>query len=150
MDANTQKYYPICIFCFHVKNGLVSNFLQFFFLGRFKEQRDMNANWQPVPEHKVPEPRPGTCTNDTKSLPDSNINFIRTHSLMDESVPPFFGAPVLIRTGLISRFTSIGNIALSVAQCGNFRIFLSLRFYVESFFENSKCLKMPFLAILEA
>ena len=70
----------------------------------------MNANWQPVPEHKVPEPRPGTCTNDTKSLPDSNINFIRTHSLMDESVPPFFGAPVLIRTGLISRFTSIGKL----------------------------------------
>ena len=127
------------------KKGLVFQFSSFFFSGRFKEQRDMNANWQPVPEHKVPEPRPGTCTNDTKSLPDSNINFIRTHSLMDESVPPFFGAPVLIRTGLISRFTSIGNIALSVAQCGNFRIFLFFRFYVKSFFENLDCLKMPFL-----
>ena len=107
----------------------------------------MNANWQPVPEHKVPEPRPGTCTNDTKSLPDSNINFIRTHSLMDESVPPFFGAPVLIRTGLISRFTSIGNIALSVAQCGNFRIFLSLRFYVKSILGNVEILKLPFLEL---
>merc|ERR1712223_520767 len=51
--------------------------------------------------------RPGTCTNDTKALSDSNLNFIKKHSLMDEPVPPFFGSPILIRTGLISRFTTI-------------------------------------------
>ena len=67
----------------------------------------MSANWLPVPEHKVPKPRPGTCFNDTKSLPDSYINFIKTHTLMDEPVRPFFGSPVLIRTGLVSRFTSL-------------------------------------------
>lgn len=77
------------------------------FGGAFKEQRDMSANWLPVPDHKVPQPRPGTCSNDTKSLPDSYINFVKKHSLMDDSVPPFFGSPILIRTGLISRFTSI-------------------------------------------
>ena len=80
-----------------------------FFLGPFKEQRDMSANWLPVPEHKIPSPRPGTCTNDTKALSDSNLNFIKKHSLMDEPVPPFFGSPILIRTGLISRFTTIGK-----------------------------------------
>ena len=85
------------------------NFLQVSdaFAGSFKEQRDMSANWLPVPEHKVPQPRPGSCTNDTKGLPDSYINFVKTHSLMDEPVPPFFGSPVLIRTGLVSRFTTI-------------------------------------------
>ena len=77
------------------------------FSGAFKEQRDMSANWLPVPEHKVPQPRPGACSNDTKTLPDSYINFVKTHSLMDEPVPPFFGSPVLIRTGLVSRFTTI-------------------------------------------
>lgn len=75
------------------------------FSGSFKEHRDMSANWLAVPDHKVPNPRPGTCTNDTKGLPDVNLNFIKTHSLMDEPVAPFFGAPILIRTGLVSRFT---------------------------------------------
>ena len=77
------------------------------FSGSFKEQRDMSANWLPVPEHKVPNPRPGACSNDSKALPDSYINFVKTHSLMDEPVPPFFGSPVLVRTGLVSRFTTI-------------------------------------------
>ena len=67
----------------------------------------MSANWLPVPEHKVPNPRPGTCINDTKSLNDVSLNFIKTHTLMDEPVTPFFGAPILIRTGLVSRFTTI-------------------------------------------
>lgn len=78
------------------------------FSGGFKEQRDMSANWLPVPENQVPSnPRPGSCHNDTKSLSDTYINFIKTHTLMDDSIPPFFGSPVLIRTGLVSRFTSI-------------------------------------------
>ena len=78
------------------------------FNGKFKEQRDMNANWQSVPEHKVPSPRPGTCMNDTKSLPDSALNFIKTHTIMDETVSAFFGAPVAVRTGVLSsRFTAI-------------------------------------------
>jgi len=78
------------------------------FSGGFKEQRDMSANWLKVPDNQVPtNPRPGTCFNDTKSLSDTYINFIKKHTLVDESVPPFFGSPVLIRTGLVSRFTSI-------------------------------------------
>ena len=57
------------------------------FSGGFKEQRDMSANWLPVPENQVPSnPRPGSCHNDTKSLSDSYINFIKTHTLMDDSV----------------------------------------------------------------
>ena len=37
-----------------------------------------------------------------------------------------------------------------VAQCGNFRIFLSLRFYVKSILEHIEVLKLPFFAILGA
>ena len=49
------------------------------FAGRFKEQGSVSANWLPVEEHKVPSPRPGACLNDSKSLPDINLNFIRNH-----------------------------------------------------------------------
>jgi len=58
----------------------------------------MSENWLPVEPHRVPSPRPGACANDSKSLPDRTLTFIRSHSLMDGAVPPFFGAPVLVRT----------------------------------------------------
>ena len=47
----------------------------------------MSANWLKVPDNQVPtNPRPGTCFNDTKSLSDTYINFIKKHTLVDESV----------------------------------------------------------------
>jgi len=58
----------------------------------------MSENWLPVEPHRVPSPRPGTCANDSKTLPDRTLTFVRSHSLMDGAVPPFFGAPVLVRT----------------------------------------------------
>ena len=42
-------------------------------------QGSVSANWLPVEDHKVPSPRPGMCLNDSKSLPDINLNFIRNH-----------------------------------------------------------------------
>ena len=36
------------------------------------------------------------------------------------------------------------------AQCGNFKIFLSFRFYVKSILENLEVVKVPFFAILGA
>ncbi|KAG8232770.1 hypothetical protein J437_LFUL012909 [Ladona fulva] len=68
------------------------------FEGAFKEQAALNANWLPVQSIKVPDPRPGQCVNDSRTLPDLTLNFIKTHSLMDESVPSFFGEPIVIRT----------------------------------------------------
>lgn len=47
---------------------------------------------------QVPDPRPGQCVNDSRTLPDLTLNFIKTHSLMDESVPSFFKQPIVIRT----------------------------------------------------
>lgn len=47
------------------------------FEGKFKEQATSSSAWLPVISSKVPEPRPGTCVNDTSSLPDTVLNFIR-------------------------------------------------------------------------
>lgn len=68
------------------------------FAGSFKEKSGQNSNWLPVPETKVPDPRPGQCSNESRTLPDLTLNFIKTHSMMDESVPSFFGQPIVIRT----------------------------------------------------
>ncbi|CAG9813142.1 unnamed protein product [Phaedon cochleariae] len=77
------------------------------FEGNFKEQQALNANWLPVLGNKVPDPRPGQCHNDSRTLPDLTLNFIKAHSLMDESVPSFFGQPIVIRTSFHYRFTQI-------------------------------------------
>ncbi|VEN51623.1 unnamed protein product, partial [Callosobruchus maculatus] len=77
------------------------------FEGNFKEQAAINANWLPVTSSKVPDPRPGQCHNDSRTLPDLTLNFIKTHSLMDESVPSFFGQPIVVRASFHYRFTQI-------------------------------------------
>jgi len=77
------------------------------FDGQFKEQRNTGDNWLAVEPHRVPSPRPGSCPNNSKELNDANLNFIKTHPLMNDAVPPFFNHPVLIRTGLNMAFTSI-------------------------------------------
>ncbi|XP_046434488.1 semaphorin-1A isoform X3 [Neodiprion fabricii] len=77
------------------------------FEGNFKEQSALNSNWLPVQSAKVPDPRPGQCVNDSRTLPDLTLNFIKSHSLMDESVPSFFGQPIVIRTSFHYRFTQI-------------------------------------------
>ncbi|XP_039278036.1 semaphorin-1A isoform X2 [Nilaparvata lugens] len=77
------------------------------FEGNFKEQSELNSNWLPVQSVKVPDPRPGQCVNDSRTLPDLTLNFIKTHSLMDESVPSFFRQPIIIRTSFHYRFTQI-------------------------------------------
>lgn len=77
------------------------------FEGSFKHQESINSNWLPVPENMVPHPRPGQCVRDSRILPEKNVNFIKTHSLMEEAVPALFGKPILVRVSLQYRFTSI-------------------------------------------
>ncbi|XP_018027086.1 semaphorin-1A [Hyalella azteca] len=79
------------------------------FEGPFKGQSTVNANWLPVQTTQVPEPRPGQCVKDSSTLPDVTLNFIKSHSMMDEAVPAFFGQPVLIRTAThySGRFSAI-------------------------------------------
>ncbi|KAK7863777.1 hypothetical protein R5R35_009583 [Gryllus longicercus] len=77
------------------------------FEGPFKEQETMNSNWLAVQSMKVPEPRPGQCVNDSRTLPDVSVNFVKSHTLMDEAVPAFFARPIMIRISLQYRFTKI-------------------------------------------
>lgn len=77
------------------------------FDGAFKEQETMNANWLKVPSLKVPEPRPGQCVNDSRTLPDVSVNFVKSHTLMDSAVPAYFSRPLQIRISLQYRFSKI-------------------------------------------
>lgn len=88
------------------------------FEGSFKGQEGMNSNWLPVRE-KVPEKRPGSCVEDSRTLSDSSVNFIKTHSLMDKAVPSFLARPVLIRVSLQYRFSAIAVHPQVQAMNGN-------------------------------
>ena len=61
----------------------------------------------------------GSCPNNSRELSDENLNFMQTHPLMDEAVPPFLGTPVLTRTGIHSGFTSIDVVAQVTTTDGN-------------------------------
>lgn len=64
-----------------------------------------SSAWLPVLTSKVPEPRPGTCVNDSQTLPDSVLNFIRGHPLMDSAVAHDNGKPVFYKRDVV--FTKI-------------------------------------------
>lgn len=69
--------------------------------GKFKEQHSSNSAWLPVLNTRVPEPRPGTCVNDTSNLPDMVLNFIRSHPLMDKAVNHEHNNPVYYKRDLV-------------------------------------------------
>ncbi|XP_055379543.1 semaphorin-2A-like [Condylostylus longicornis] len=71
------------------------------FDGKFKEQVSSNSAWLPVLNSKVPDPRPGVCINDTSTLPDSVLNFIRKHPLMDKAVDHEHAQPVFFKRDVI-------------------------------------------------
>ncbi|XP_040568273.1 semaphorin-2A [Lepeophtheirus salmonis] len=75
------------------------------FQGKFKEQATSTSVWLPVGKSSVPQPRPGTCVKDTRNLPDSVLNFIRKHPLMDADVPHDSRAPIFYRKDIF--FTRI-------------------------------------------
>lgn len=71
------------------------------FAGKFKEQASSNSAWLPALNSKIPEPRPGTCVDDTSSLPDTVLNFIRSHPLMDKAVNHEHNNPVFYKRDLV-------------------------------------------------
>ncbi|XP_071560925.1 semaphorin-1A isoform X1 [Temnothorax nylanderi] len=77
------------------------------FQGAFKEQETINSNWLRVLPEKVPEPRPGACVNDSRTLPDITVNFVKAHPLMDDAVQSYFSLPVITKTSFNYRFTKV-------------------------------------------
>ena len=71
------------------------------FEGAFKEQESANSNWLPVAKIKEPNPQPGRCSLDSTTLPESSLSFVKSHSIMDEAVPAFFGGrPLFVKANL--------------------------------------------------
>lgn len=112
---NEKKFYAI--FTTNT-NGLVGSAIctysldsiQKVFNGKFKEQAGSSSAWLPIPNNKVPEPRPGLCVNDTQTLPDSVLNFIRGHPLMDSAVTHDNEKPVFYKKDVIFLKLVVENI----------------------------------------
>ena len=77
------------------------------FQGRFKSQKDSQSQWLPVQEEQVPEPRPGQCVEDSRTLSSIAVNFVKNHPLMEMSVPAVFARPLLTKVNLHNRLTTI-------------------------------------------
>ncbi|XP_042601815.1 semaphorin-6D isoform X2 [Cyprinus carpio] len=85
------------------------------FNGKFKEQKNSDSVWTPVPEEHVPEPRPGSCAGEGSAssysssvqFPDSVLSFIKTHPLMDESVSAINSQPLITSTASRYKLTQI-------------------------------------------
>ncbi|KAJ8380976.1 hypothetical protein SKAU_G00017540 [Synaphobranchus kaupii] len=69
----------------------------------------------PVPEERVPKPRPGCCAGKASTeryklsseFPDDTLNFIKMHPLMDEAVPSITNRPWFLKTMVRYRLTRI-------------------------------------------
>ncbi|XP_065368622.1 semaphorin-1A [Calliphora vicina] len=77
------------------------------FQGRFKSQKDSQSQWLPVQEEQVPEPRPGQCVEDSRTLSSLAVNFVKIHPLMEMSVPAVYSRPLLTKVNLHHRLTTI-------------------------------------------
>lgn len=77
------------------------------FEGRFRSQKDSQSQWLPVQEEQVPEPRPGQCVEDSRTLTSIAVNFVKNHPLMEASVSSIYGRPLLTKVHLHHRLTSI-------------------------------------------
>lgn len=77
------------------------------FEGPFKSQRDIHSNWLQVPHSQVPEPRPGKCVDDSRTLPKASVNFVKMNTLMDLSVQSLHARPVFTRVSLLYRLSAI-------------------------------------------
>lgn len=77
------------------------------FEGRFRAQKTTTSNWLPVPEENVPNPRPGSCVDDSRTLPSMTVNFVRSHTLMDTAVSSLYGQPLFVKVSLQYRLTAI-------------------------------------------
>ena len=79
------------------------------FNGNFKGQANTESNWLPIRDFELPKdaPRPGSCSADSKNLPESTLNFVKSHSLMDQAVDNVYTAPLFVKTAVNERLTVI-------------------------------------------
>ncbi|MGH0134452.1 UNVERIFIED_CONTAM: hypothetical protein FKN15_013540 [Acipenser sinensis] len=84
------------------------------FNGPFSHKQGHNYQWTPY-MGKIPYPQPGTCpggtftpgVRTTKDFSDEVVNFVHAHPLMYTPVYPVNRRPLVVRTGVDYRFTTI-------------------------------------------
>ncbi|XP_044305001.1 semaphorin-6C [Varanus komodoensis] len=85
------------------------------FDGKFKEQKNADAAWTPIPEEKVPKPRPGCCAGigrasafkTSNDFPDEMLSFIKSFPLLDEAVPSIAEQPWFTKTASRYKLTHL-------------------------------------------
>ncbi|XP_071257124.1 semaphorin-6D isoform X4 [Salvelinus alpinus] len=85
------------------------------FRGRFKEQKTPDSVWTAFPEERLPKPRPGCCSGHGPAesyktsieFPDETLLFIKSHPLMDASVPNIGDEPWFTKTRVRYRLTAL-------------------------------------------
>lgn len=77
------------------------------FDGAFKAQSHVNANWLPLEPRDVAGHRPGTCHNNSRTLEEKHLMFLKEHTLMDRAVPSSVNLPHYIKTSPHERLTAI-------------------------------------------
>uniref|UniRef100_A0A674BER5 Semaphorin 6D n=1 Tax=Salmo trutta TaxID=8032 RepID=A0A674BER5_SALTR len=85
------------------------------FRGRFKEQKTPDSVWTAFPEERLPKPRPGCCVGHGQAesyrtsieFPDETLLFIKSHPLMDASVPNIGDEPWFTKTRVRYRLTAL-------------------------------------------
>ncbi|CAH1798132.1 unnamed protein product [Owenia fusiformis] len=86
--------------------------------GSFKEQTESWANWLPVADRDVPDPRPGQCAEDSTSLPTDVLSFIKRNPLMDPAVEHNTGRPLFYTSGVL--FTK-----LALTKVGRYTVYFA-------------------------
>ncbi|XP_015280001.1 PREDICTED: semaphorin-6C [Gekko japonicus] len=85
------------------------------FGGKFKEQKNADSAWTPIPEEKVPKPRPGSCAGvgqassyrTSNDFPDEMLGFIKSFPLLDEAVPSVTESPWFSKTSSRYKLTRL-------------------------------------------
>ena len=69
------------------------------FEGNFKTQERVDSNWLSLSPSQVPSPRPGRCYNQSSSLPEPSLHFIKNNCLMDQPVVSQPNSPIFVKFG---------------------------------------------------
>ncbi|XP_071970890.1 semaphorin-6C isoform X1 [Engystomops pustulosus] len=99
------------------------------FNGKFKEQKTTESAWTPIPEDKVPVPRPGCCAGfgnaasykASNEFPDETLSFIKSFPLLDEAVPSITETPWFTKTTSRYKLTQIAA-DTSAGPYGNYTV----------------------------
>ncbi|XP_074836602.1 semaphorin-6C isoform X2 [Carettochelys insculpta] len=99
------------------------------FSGKFKEQKNADSAWTPVPEEKVPKPRPGSCAGvgpasgyrTSNEFPDETLAFIKSYPLLDEAVPSATGRPWFTKTTSRYKLTQLA-VDTAAGPHGNYTV----------------------------